>query len=297
MKNFRYSYSFHFTLIELLVSKTCQICVLLWCFFKKSISLFFEREKGRRGKGKLSFHGKRKFSLSTAHGFTLIELLVVIAIIAILAAILLPTLQQARERGRGANCASNLKQLADFTAQYTDNYNGLNPRYSDKDNGNIKWATMLYREFRPSVNVFLCSTAETVLPNQQKNCTAKLLKDPDDVSSNPWHYMAYGQNIYAGYDRDSGQGVASFKVRNPSQFFVYADSFVNHPSYQCGTFQVSPMNTGWANNQIHGRHNKQANMSWGDGHVSSRSDVYEFQFNDDNVKYWFADSRETVAGK
>ena len=39
-----------FTLIELLVSKTCQTGVLLWCFFQKSISLFFEREKGRGGR-------------------------------------------------------------------------------------------------------------------------------------------------------------------------------------------------------------------------------------------------------
>jgi len=116
-----------FTLIEQLVSKTCQICILLWCFFQKSISLFFEREKGRGGKGKLSFHGKRKFSLSTAHGFTLIELLVVIAIIAILAAMLLPTLQQARERGKGANCSATLKQYGGLLGLYSGAYDDYLP--------------------------------------------------------------------------------------------------------------------------------------------------------------------------
>ena len=77
-------------------------------------------------------------SNSSRHGgvkqdcFTLIELLVVIAIIAILAAILLPALQQARARGRSANCINNLKTIASAYQNYSQDNQDFFPQRGGK---------------------------------------------------------------------------------------------------------------------------------------------------------------------
>jgi len=59
--------------------------------------------------------------------FTLIELLVVISIIAMLAALLLPSLRMARERGKSIACQGNLKQMGVAIMGYTNDYNAWMP--------------------------------------------------------------------------------------------------------------------------------------------------------------------------
>lgn len=68
-------------------------------------------------------------------GFTLIELLIVIAIIALLAAILFPVFNRARENARRASCMSNMKQLGLALTMYTQDYDETLPGNSSLDQG------------------------------------------------------------------------------------------------------------------------------------------------------------------
>jgi prepilin-type N-terminal cleavage/methylation domain-containing protein len=73
-------------------------------------------------------------------GFTLIELIVVVAIIAVLVAILLPSLGKAREQAKRVQCGANLRSLALMENIYAATYNNIVPRSTDSSFQHPFWA-------------------------------------------------------------------------------------------------------------------------------------------------------------
>jgi prepilin-type N-terminal cleavage/methylation domain-containing protein/prepilin-type processing-associated H-X9-DG protein len=91
-------------------------------------------------------------------GFTLIELLVVIAIIAILAALLLPALAGAKEKGRQTSCINSVRQQTLAVLLYADENRDFLPptAYNDANGNEVDWPSLLDPYLNYVAKIHLC---------------------------------------------------------------------------------------------------------------------------------------------
>lgn len=227
-----------------------------------------------------------------ALAFTLIELLVVIAIIAILAAILLPALNSARDRGRSASCISNQKQLASGCLAYLGDNDDYYPIAQTKDWGGIydQYGFLTWKYMISSyVGVTTVSPASNNLSQvkKDKNLSTGVFHCPSVALNsakinNTWFSFdgGYGYNWGnlegANNEFCMGLGYLTCPVKNsqvlsPSSTIAVGDSSDNeNVNYDKRGLLYDPSFSGTIPLGV--RHGKMLNAGMADGHVQSLSE-------------------------
>ena len=287
-----------FTLIELLVSSA----ISSWHFFaqksavatQQRIPLFLKKEVGFGERGKTSFPVKRSFSPLPKSAFTLIELLVVIAIIAILAAILLPALNSARERGRSASCINNLKQVFHPLMAYAEANNDYSPSgYGDADGATPYGSWACWMAYKGYMDIRFDTLAYLELVKTLLRCPSLPVLSPETDRSQSyghygmistwreWHsdftYTPVGSQANIGVNYNNRYYIFK-KIPNPSSFGLVADSWDEGRKHMHQVIrQISGSGYGAAPNTYNDgsfalAHNGNGNMLMVDGHVESWSE-------------------------
>jgi prepilin-type N-terminal cleavage/methylation domain-containing protein/prepilin-type processing-associated H-X9-DG protein len=224
-------------------------------------------------------------------GFTLIELLVVVAILALLVAMLMPSLHSAKELARRAVCASNIRQVLIATKGYATEHHGYYvPAAADMWGANLHRWHGVREHINEAFDPRLGPLRAYLFDGQVKHCPS--FTDDIEAAGQRDAFEAgcggYGYNgVYVGarfdliYDKTALQQTArESEIRNPAETVIFTDaatrrktgmiaySFCEPVFWQFGPGEPSSSHP---NPTIHFRHLDTTSVAWADGHVDFRT--------------------------